>query len=374
MFEPGGVRFDELTGRFAGAPVQFGGRLGIGGYALTELNLTAEAAGMQLRFPEGVRSVVDARLTLGGDFDEAILSGTATVRDAVWIDPFEPAARWLDFSADDAVAAPPAEDPPVPLRLDVRVEAPSSLRINDSTARIVASANLAIGGTFQQPVLLGSIEIDRGAVFFEGNRYRVTRGRIGFSDRAAIEPYLDIEVETDIRVPAQTYRVTLSVSGPMDRLAPEFSSDPPLAETEIVSLLLGDVRDPQAAEIRSLRAQEAARQELLQAGAARLLTSPLSAGIGRVVEESFGVDSFEITPTLNDPSAQHATQLLPTARVLIGKRISDRAHVTFSRAVSGPDQDLIVVLEYDHTDRLSWIVSQNPDRTYALDFRVRHAF
>ena len=159
----------------------------------------------------------------------------------------------------------------------------------------------------------------------------------------------------------------------MDRLDPELSSDPPLQETEILSLLLGDVRDPQAAEIRALRAQEASRQELLQAGAARLLTSPLSSGVGRVVEESLGVDSFQITPTL-DPATQQSTQLLPTARLLIGKRISDRAHLTFSRTVSGSNRDLIVVLEYDQTNRLSWVVSQNEDRTYSLDFRVRHSF
>ena len=234
------------------------------------------------------------------------------------------------------------------------------------------SAELTLAGTFDQPTLLGNAEIERGEVFFEGNRYRVTRGSIAFADPTSIAPFFDIEAETDIRVPGQTYRVTIGVSGTIDRLDPELSSDPPLQETEILSLLLGDVRDPQAAEIRALRAQEASRQELLQAGAARLLTSPILSGVGRVVEESLGVDSFEITPAL-DPATQ-STQLLPTARLLIGKRISDRAHVTFSRAVSGSNRDLLVVLEYDQTDRLSWIVSQNEDRTYALDFRVRHSF
>ena len=93
-----------------------------------------------------------------------------------------------------------------------------------------------------------------------------------------------------------------------------------------------------------------------------------------MVEESFGVDTFQITPSLGDPSAQQSAQLNPTARVLIGKRISDRGHITFSRALSGANRDLIVVLEFDQTDRLAWILSQNEDRTYALDFRVRHAF
>ena len=154
----------------------------------------------------------------------------------------------------------------------------------------------------------------------------------------------------------------------------ELSSDPPLSEFEIMGLLLGDVRDPQAAEIRALREAEASRRELFQAGAARLLTSPLSSGVGGVIERSFGVDTFEITPSLDDPIAQQSTQLIPTARVLIGQRISDRGHITFSRALSGSNQDLIVILEYDASDRLSWVLSQNEDRTYALDFRVRHAF
>ena len=92
------------------------------------------------------------------------------------------------------------------------------------------------------------------------------------------------------------------------------------------------------------------------------------------MQRSFGVDTFEIVPSLDDPASQQSTQLIPTARVLIGRRISERAHVTFSRAVSGNNQDLIVILEYDATERLSWVLSQNEDRTYALDFRVRHTF
>ena len=373
VFEPEGVRFDALTGVLAGGPIQFGGRLGLRGYDIGDLNIRAAATEMNLRFPEGVRSIVDAELVLSGEVDDAVLSGTVNVKDAVWLDLFAPSTGLLDFTSDEAALAPQSIGPTLPLRYDVRIVAPSSLRISDNTARIVSSAELTLAGTFDSPLLLGNAEIERGEVFFEGNRYRVTRGSIAFVDPTSIDPFFDIEAETDIRVPGQTYRVTIGVSGTMDRLDPELSSDPPLQETEILSLLLGDIRDPQAAEIRALRAQESSRQELLQAGAARLLTSPISSGVGRVVEESFGVDSFEITPAL-DPATQQSTQLLPTARLLIGKRISDRAHVTFSRAVSGANRDLIVVLEYDQNDRLSWVVSQNEDRTYALDFRVRHTF
>jgi len=374
VFEPGRVRLDDLTAEFGGGPVRFEGSVGLSGYELGEFDITANGTEMRLRYPEGVRSLVDTDLTLRGSVDDLILGGTVNVRDAVLLELFEPSTGLIDFTVDPPSTAAPPADVTLPLRFDLRIVAPSSLRVSDNDAQIVSSADLTLRGTYDQPLLFGNAEIERGQAYFEGNRYRVTRGSIGFTNPTTIEPFFDVELETDIRVPGQTYRVVLGVSGTMERLVFELSSDPPLSEFEIMGLLLGDVRDPQAAEIRALREAEASRRELFQAGAARLLTSPLSSGVGGVIERSFGVDTFEITPSLDDPVAQQSTQLIPTARVLIGQRISDRAHVTFSRALSGSNQDLIVILEYDASDRLSWVLSQNEDRTYALDFRVRHAF
>ena len=62
------------------------------------------------------------------------------------------------------------------------------------------------------------------------------------------------------------------------------------------------------------------------------------------------------------------------AGAAIGKRLSDRAYLTYSRSLATTTRDQIVLLEYDQTDRLSWILSRNEDRTYALEVRVRHVF
>jgi hypothetical protein len=67
--------------------------------------------------------------------------------------------------------------------------------------------------------------------------------------------------------------------------------------------------------------------------------------------------------------------LNPTARLTIGKRISERVYLTFSRSLNTIVNDQIVLLEYDESDRVSWILSRNEDsQTYALEFRVRHIF
>jgi len=93
-----------------------------------------------------------------------------------------------------------------------------------------------------------------------------------------------------------------------------------------------------------------------------------------VVEETFGVDTFQITPMLNDPYQQSTTlNFNPTARITIGKRISDRIFLTYARSISS-EIDQIILLEFDSTESLSWVLSQNEDRTYALEVRKRHAF
>ena len=374
VLEPGAIRFDELSAELGGGPFRFGGRVGLQGYRIGDLGVTAAGRDIALRYPEGIRSRVDADLTLRGTLDAPTLGGQVRVHDAIWMELFQGDGGIIDLLGDQAAAG--AAETTLPLRFDLRISAPSSLRISDNRAQIVASAELTLTGTYDRPSLLGNAELERGQIYFQGNRYRLTRGSLGFTNPMEMEPFLDVEAETDIRVPGQTYRVTLGLTGPLDRLQPPtLESDPPLQQFEIIGLLLGDVRDPQQAEIRTLRAPEASQQGLLMQGIGTgLLNNPVLAEVGGVVERSFGVDTFEITPSLDDPTAQQSTQLVPTARVLIGKRISDRAHLTFSRAVSGSNQALIVVFEYDATDRLSWVLSQNEDRTYALDVRVRHAF
>ncbi len=78
---------------------------------------------------------------------------------------------------------------------------------------------------------------------------------------------------------------------------------------------------------------------------------------------------------LSDPYQQSARlNVNPTARVTIGKRISNRIFLTYARTLSSSTRDEIILLEFDESDTLSWVLSQNEDRTYALEVRKRHTF
>lgn len=375
IFDTTGLRLDGLTARMGGGDIRFGGRVGFRGLMPDELNVTAIGTDMRLRYPEGFTSVVDTDLALRGTVESPLLTGTVRVDRAVWSRRFEGGAEFLSLGGDAGAPAAPAA-PVIPLQYDVRVIAPSTLQIDNNVARIVSSADLTLRGTPDKPLLFGRADIERGEVLFEGNRYLVTRGSIDFTNPTAIQPFFDIEAETRVRAPNQTYRVSLRFTGTPDRITPSFTSDPPLPTVDVLSLLFGEATATadlqERAELRALSSPQDAELDLLGAGAARLLASPLSSQVGRVVERTLGVDTVQIAPQLGGELSS-LQQLEPGARLTLGKRISSRAFLTYARSLRGAQYE-VILLEYDQSDRLSWIISRNDDASFALDFRMRHSF
>ncbi len=378
-FDPRAIRLDEMTARMGEGPVQFGGRIGLDGYLPGELNITMSGRDMHLRYPEGIRSVVDADLSVRGNFRAPTLGGMVTVKSAVWTRQIDTYGNIFDLVAQStaggggaAAAAAPAV---VPLRFDVQISVPSTLQVNTNLLRLVASADLTLKGTYDKPVLFGRADIGRGEVTFEGRRYRVTRGAIDFTNPNRIEPFFDVEAETNVRVSGgQAYRVTVGAAGTTERMSNlKFESDPPLPTADVLALLLSDVQRNDVPELRKLRGSTQMQSDIITARATQALTSPLSTEMTKVLQQTVGLDTFQLSPSFVDPT--NASRLNPTARLTIGKRISDRAFLTFSRSLNTTFNDQIIQLEFDQTDRLYWLISRNEDQqTYAVEFRVRHAF
>ncbi len=384
-FDSRGIQLDEVTAQMGGGPIQFGGRIGLEGYLPGELNVLITGQSMHLRYPEGIQSIVDVDLTLRGNVKAPVIGGTVSVQSAVWtrrLDApgsiFDLAARSSSSGEGGATSGDMAA--PVPIRFDLEIKAPSAFRMDTNLLQLTASADLTLQGTYDKPILLGRAEVDRGVANFEGRRYRVTRGTLDFNNRVRIEPFIDVEAETNVRVPGQTYRVSVSVTGTPSRLGqPTLESDPPLPQAEVVALLLSDVQpgplSAVAPELQRLQNPNRTETDILRTRATQALSSPLSSTVGRAVEQTFGVDTFQVSPSLTDPNALTTQRLSPTARVTIGKRISERAFLTFSRSLNSTFNDQILLLEYEASDRFYWVFSRNEDQqTYAVEFRLRHSF
>ena len=151
---------------------------------------------MELRYPAGFRSVVDADLSLRGSLDDPTLSGSVLVKRGEMRRTLDVSAGLTELYGGAAAAAAPAATGAVgggasfPLRFDVRLSAPSTLEMDNKLGRLTASADLRLRGTYDKPVLEGRAEVDRGEVWFEGRRYVVSRGTVDFpnplEDRAVL--------------------------------------------------------------------------------------------------------------------------------------------------------------------------------------------
>ena len=109
-FGADGFRLESVTGRIGGGDVVFGGRVGLRGFAPGDLALTASGTRMNVRYPEGFRSVIDADLELTGSLSAMRLGGTVTVQDALWNRRFEATPDLFALAA--AGSAPGATGPP----------------------------------------------------------------------------------------------------------------------------------------------------------------------------------------------------------------------------------------------------------------------
>ncbi len=388
LFDAQGVRIVSAVAQLGGGPVKFGGRIGLSGYGIGEVDLTADGEQMHIRYPEGFRSTIDAALTLRGNPTALVLGGSVIIKDGVYTKRFEPTVDIFSLaSGGGALPGGASETAALPVRFNVKIQAPGTLRLDNNLARMVSRADLTLNGTYDNPVIFGRADIERGEIFFEGNRYRVTRGTIDFQNPARIQPFFDLEAETRIHVladpksntasGAETYRITVAVSGTLDgRMNFEANSDPPLPTVSIISLMFGqssgaDLADPEFLRLRPDAATQS-EEQLLKAGLLRVLTGGLTGSVSRAVEQSLGLDTVQITPSLGTSSTDPLT---PTMRLILGKRISNRAYLTYSQALgTTTNGDRVIILEYDQSDRIGYVFTQNGDRTFAIDFRVRRTF
>lgn len=360
----GSIRFSEraleiegLRGTLAGGEVDLEGRATYEGGRVTSFDLRPVARDVALRYPEGLRTVLDADIRAFGDEDRQWVTGTVDVKQAVYRRRYDVASELLAARAAVPEAAPALGEG---LRFDLRIKAPGSLRIDNNLANLQARADLTLQGTAQDPVLVGRAEVDRGRLYFQGQTYVVRRGVIDFTNPSKIDPLFDIEAETRIR----SYRVNLKVGGTLARVTPTLTSDPPLSAVQILNLMAG----ADESVVTSLTEAQAGQAQLAATGAATLAAGRLSEQVGleRGVERVFGLNRFSIDPSIVRGGAGTTT----SARLTVGKRLNPDLSVIYSQDLKGTEERIVSV-EYILSDRLSLLLTREQPGGFGFDLRLR---
>ncbi len=343
-----------------------GGRVTLSGFVSYNggppiFRLVARADAVRVRYPEGVSTVADADLRLTGTTNRSTLTGTVTVLRT----GFNPQS---DFSSIIAKSAEPVRTPSARtgflggLNFDVQINTDPDIEFQSSlTQDIQVEAHLNLRGTPTNPAVVGRINISQGQVLFYGTRYTINQGSIAFYNPLKVEPILDIDLETK----ARGIDVTLSVTGPLNKLNLTPRSDPPLQFNEIVALLATG-RTP-TSDPTLLAQQSTAPQSWQQMGASALLGQAIASPVAGRLQRFFGVNKLRIDPTLPGVESN------PQARLTLEQQITPDLTMTYITNVTSSNPQVIRV-EWAVSKQWSVVALREENGVFGLDFFFKKRF
>ena len=249
------------------------------------------------------------------------------------------------------------------MRFDVRIESASNFQVETSLTRDVeAEVDLRLRGSPIRPVLLGTVSINQGEVQVFGTQYTINRGDIRFLNPVKIEPTVDMDLETKLR--GITVNVTLA--GPPNNLKMNWSSDPPLQQSEIIALLAAG-RDPTLAGNQTAPGVFRRRRSNFAAAGTGLVGQALNAQLSSRFQRFFGATRVKIDPTLT------GVDNLPQARLTWEQQVSKDVTLTYITNLNRTQEQLIQV-QWDLDKNWSAIAVRDPNGVFGVDFQYRKRF
>jgi translocation and assembly module TamB len=359
LFDRNRATIDKLRAETGGGTVDFSGFIGFGSPLVYRLQAVAQK--VRVRYPEDVSVTFNATLALNGTSDASTVSGVVTFTRA----SFTPRA---DLAQIFAAASKPTPAPATSSEIirgtqfDVRIESGPNFGLETSLTRnLEAEVDLRLRGTPLRPALLGTASVNEGEVQVFGNRYTVNRGDIRFLNPVRIDPIFDLDLETR----ARGVTVNIAISGTMQKLNVNYSSDPPMQPREIITLLAVGRAPTDTAGLNP--EQSTVNSSSLAEAGGGLIGQAITAQLSSRFQRFFGASRVKIDPTVT------GVDYLPQARLTIEQQVSKDITLTYITNLNRT-QEQIVQVQYDFSKRWSAIAIREANGLFGIDFQYKKRF
>jgi len=285
--------------------------------------------GMELRITTDTLDVLNneyGELTLSaemmamGDLRTPLVSGTINVdRGLIEVSQL---LRRLQAGYDPIETATPAEEPTTPLErasVSITLAMPDNIVIRGRDLRAggpigLGDVNVTVGGALsiakevgEEIELVGRMSVVRGQYRFQGRPFTIARDSNVQFRGDPTNPALDIEAEREISGVLATVRVGGTPSQPEISL----SSDPPLDQGDILSLIVFN---------QSMNELGSAQRVSLAARAGAIAAGAIATPLADSVADALNLDIVEIQPVATAEGG---------ASILLGRQVSERLFVGF---------------------------------------------
>jgi len=249
----------------------------------------------------------------------------------------------------DAAAA---GDAPELVRCDLRVRIVRNAWIRRNDANIELGGDLHVVKASAEAVrVTGQIELLRGWYEFQGRRFDLEQGTITFTGAAPTKPVLDV---TAIRQTPE-YRITVRVTGAIDKPKLDLTSEPPLEKADILAVLLFGKPASELGKGQSAALQQQALQLAAGYVMPELRTSVMNA---------LGVDTLDV---------QLPEGTVEPGRVSAGRYVSEDVFVSLAQEF-GTRTAQVVGVEYSLSRSISVKASTSTRGNSAIDLFWRYRY
>jgi len=338
-----------------------GGQLTVGGYLAYQhgifTNLTATGKAVHIRYPNGVSSLADATMQLQGTQNNLLLSGDVLItRFAVSPDLDLAALATQAGSSVQAIAPPDA--PSNHVRLDVRIVSSPQMNFQNAFAKLAGDVNLRLRGTLAAPSLLGAVSITEGSALIAGTRYDLERGDITFTNPVRIEPVIDLSATAHV----EDYDISLGLHGSPQKLSVSYRSDPPLPESDVVSLLaLGHTANQQ--RLYTQQQEQAISNPTTDA----LLGGALNATVSSRIQKLFGAGSVKVDPNYLGAFGNS------TSRITVEEQLGRAVTLTYATDINTTSQQLLQA-EIAINRHVSLVVARDESGVFSMVIKTTRRY
>jgi translocation and assembly module TamB len=333
------VQISSLTGQVGGGQVSLGGSIAY--RPNLNFNLALQSRSVRLRYPDGLRMLLDSNLAFTGTPQASMLNGRVLI-DSLSFTPDFDLAKFSDQFGGTAPSQPGFADT---IKLAVGVQSTGQLTATSSQASVEGDVNLQVIGTAANPVVIGRTNLTSGELFYRNVRYQLQRGIITFDNPNETEPVMNVSVTTTV----EQYNLTLTLRGPFDKLTTSYVSEPPLATADIINLI---------AQGKTTQEANAVSQSTDS-----MIASQAASQVSSSVQKLAGISSLQIDPLVGGNNQS------PSARVAIQQRVTKNFLFTFSTDVSQPGNEMV---QGDYQINKRWSVSMARDQTGGVSVNGRY--
>ena len=203
----------------------------VGSFSQKGPDLKMKADHLPFELPVGIKGKVTSDLLLVESWEEPFLKGKIDIIQA----DFNPDKQKKSKSKKDKPS--PEKKSPSPLKMDLTIFFDRNVWYKKRQTSIELKGNLNIRKeSHDEPHIFGKVEKVRGSYVLYGRVFKLERGQIHFSGQNPVNPTLDIKavyIDDVSRI-----RVYFTVSGDRNNPIISLTSEPPLEEADIISVLV----------------------------------------------------------------------------------------------------------------------------------------